>query len=125
LDKFDNLLNQVIDEVFRYSLGDINTNIIYEYFEKIGFPLKDISRNNLEFFSQMLRKLLGCGRGQILGSAPILEKAIVKALYIKLGLNPPNFEGPVVFAKEIKKLKEIYNNGKLTLSKQDSTGNRR
>jgi len=102
------MLVQVIDEVIRYSFGEVNATIIYDYFKKRNIPLDKIP-DNLELFSIELRKLLGSGRGQILGSAPILEKAILKALCKKLGLEC-QFEGPVNLAEWVKKLKESYNN---------------
>jgi len=110
LDKFDKLLIQVIDEVLRYTLGDLNTSIIYEYLEKRYCPLNDIP-NNLEAFSMELKNLLGCGRGQILGSAHILEKTILKVLCARLGLKF-DFDGPIAFADCIRKLKEMYSNEK-------------
>lgn len=110
MDKFDKMLVQVIDEVIKYSLGEVNATIIYGYFKKINCPVDKIPEN-LEFFSMELRRLLGSGRGQILGSAPILERAILKALCKKLEINC-QFEGPVNFAEYVKKLKEVYNHGK-------------
>lgn len=112
VEKFDKLLVQVIDQVIRYSLGDVNASTIYNYLEKKKCPLEDIP-NNLEVFSMELRNLLGSGRGQILGSAVILEKAILKAFCIKLGLKY-NLEGPIVFADCIRELREAYNHGKQT-----------
>lgn len=104
------MLIQVIDEVLKYSLGEVNTMIIYEYFEKRNCPITDIPKN-LEFFSMEMRRLLGAGRGQILGSAPILEKAILKSLCKKLGINC-EIAGPVNFAECVRKFKESYNHGK-------------
>jgi hypothetical protein len=72
------MLVQVIDEVIRYSFGEISATIIYDYFKKRNIPLDKIP-DNLDFFSMELRMLLGSGRGQILGSAPLLERAILKA----------------------------------------------
>lgn len=109
LDDFDKLLIQAIDEVLKYSLGEVNTMIIYEYFEKRCCPITDIPKN-LELFSIEMRRLLGSGRGQILGAAPILEKAILKSLCKKLGINC-EIAGPVNFAEYVKQLKEKYNHG--------------
>jgi hypothetical protein len=109
------MLVQVIDEVIRYSLGEINAKIIYDYFKKRNIPLDKIP-DNLEFFSIELRRLLGSGRNQILGSAPIIERTILKALCKKLGLEC-NFEGPVNFAEHVKNLKESYNNRNEAYSK--------
>lgn len=110
MDDFDKLLIQVIDEVMKYSLGEVNTMIIYEYFEKRNYPITDIP-DNLEFFSMEMRRLLGAGRGQILGSAPILERAILKSLCKKLEINC-EIDGPVNFPEYVRKLKERYNHGK-------------
>jgi len=109
------MLVQVIDEVIRYSFGEVNATIIYDYFKKRNIPLDKIP-DNLELFSMELRRLLGSGRGQILGSAPILEKAILKALCKKLGLEC-QFEGPVNLAECVEKLKESYNNRNEACSK--------
>lgn len=107
MDKFDKLLIQVIDEVIRYSLGDINANIIYNYLQKKACPLTEIP-NNLESFSTELRNLLGSGRGQILGSAHLLERTILKALCIKLGIKYELENGPIIFAEHVKKIKDVY-----------------
>jgi len=116
LDDFDNLLIKVIDEVLRYALGDMNASIIYAYLEKKCCPLKEIP-NNLEMFSTELRNLLGSGRGQILGSAPIIEKTILKALCIKLGLKA-SLENFANFVECVQKLRELYNNGKVMFVNQ-------
>ncbi|MEM3703343.1 MAG: hypothetical protein QXX79_02830 [Candidatus Bathyarchaeia archaeon] len=110
MDDFDKLLIQAIDKVMKYSLGEVNTMIIYEYFEKRSCPITDIPKN-LEFFSMEMRRLLGSGRGQILGAAPILEKTILKSLCQKLGISC-EIAGPVNFAEYVRKLKESYNHGK-------------
>lgn len=114
MDNFDKLLVQTISEVMRYALGEINAKIICDYLEKRHFPLTTIP-NNLEVFSIELRNLLGPGRGQILGSAPMLEKVILKALCKKLGLKY-EVKGPINFSEEVRKLKEIYCNEKVLLT---------
>jgi len=109
------MLVQVIDEVIRYSFGEINATIIYDYFKKRNISLDKIP-DNLEFFSMELRMLLGSGRGQILGSAPMLERTILKALCKKLGMEC-QFEGPINLAEYVKNLKESYNNRNEAYSK--------
>ena len=107
MNKFDEALLNAIDEILRYTLGDTSTQIIYNYIENIFFPKTEIP-NNLDKFSDELRKLLGDGRGQILGSAPILKEAIAERLCKKLGTE---LQGrlPVAFPTFIRQLKEKYN----------------
>lgn len=63
--------------------------------------------SKLDRFSEELRKLLGYGKGQILGSAPILEEAIAERLCAKLGLKTqPRLS--MAFSVFIRKLKEDY-----------------
>jgi hypothetical protein len=109
LDEFDKLLLKAIDETLQYSLGDINSQIIYEYLEKKHCPVPEIPQK-LDAFSTELRYLLGSGRGQILGSAAILEKAIAKVLCFKLGMEF-NEIGPILFVDYVRSLKEVYNDG--------------
>jgi hypothetical protein len=106
LDEFDEALLSAIDEIFRYTLGDVCTKIIYNYFERNSFPKHEIP-TKLDRFSDELRKLLGDGKGQILGSAPILEEAIAERLCTKLGTK---LQGrlPVAFSIFIRNLKEDY-----------------
>jgi hypothetical protein len=106
LDEFDEALLASIDEILRYTRGDACTKIIYNYFERYSFPKHEIP-TKLDRFSEELRKLLGDGRGQILGSAPILEEAIAERLCAKLGRK---LQGrlPAAFSIFIRKLKEDY-----------------
>ena len=106
MDEFDEALLSAVDEILRYTIGDVSTQIIYAYLERNGFPKSEIP-NNLDRFSAELRKILGDGRGQILGSAPILEEAIAERLCAKLGTK---MEGrlPTAFSIFIRKLKEDY-----------------
>ena len=106
MDEFDEALLSAVDEILRYTIGDVSTQIIYDYLERNSFPKSEIP-NNLDRFSVELRKILGDGRGQILGSAPILEEAIAERLCIKLGTK---LEGrlPSAFSIFIRKLKEDY-----------------
>ena len=84
MDEFDETLLTAIDEILQYTLGDVGAQDIYKYLERTGCPKHEIP-NNLDTFSIELRKILGEGRGQILGSAPILEEAIAERLCAKLG----------------------------------------
>jgi len=111
LEKFDEVLLETIDEVLRGSLGDLNTQIIYQYLEKKMCPRQEIPRK-LTVFSTELRNLLGCGRGQMLGSAQILEHTIVVILCSKLRLQY-NRKSTLVFWEQIKEVKEVYNNGEI------------
>jgi hypothetical protein len=106
LDEFDEALLASIDEILRYTLGDACTKIIYNYLERNSFPKSEIP-NRLDRFSEELRKLLGDGKGQILGSAPILEEAIAERLCAKLG---KKLQGkiPVAFSIFVHKLKKDY-----------------
>jgi len=110
MDEFDEALFSAIDEILQYTLGDIGTQAIYNYLERTGCPKHEIP-NNLETFSGELRKIIGNGRGQMLGSAPILEEAIVERLCTKLGTK---FEGrlPMAFSNFIRQLKENHNRTK-------------
>jgi len=106
MDESDEALLSAVDEILQYTLGDVCTEIIYNYLKRNSFPKSEIP-NNLDRFSEELRKLLGNGRGQILGSAPILEEAIAERLCTKLGTK---LEGrlPTAFSIFIRKLKEDY-----------------
>lgn len=107
MDAFDKALLDAIDEVLQYTIGDAGTQIIYNYLERRGYPKHEIP-NQLDAFSIELRRILGNGRGQILGSAPILEEAIAEKLCIKLGTK---LDGrlPTAFSTFIRNLKENHN----------------
>jgi hypothetical protein len=107
MDAFDTALLNAIDEILKYTLGDIGTHAIYSYLERTGCPKHEIP-NQLDTFSAELRKLLGNGRGQILGSAPILEEAIAERLCAKLGTK---LDGrlPTAFPNFIRNLKQNHN----------------
>ena len=106
MDEFNEALLSAIDEILGYTLGDVCTQIIYSYLERSSFPKSEIP-NNLDRFSEELRNLLGSGRGQILGSAPILEEAIAERLCAKLGVEM-QARFPIAFPTFIRKLKENY-----------------
>jgi hypothetical protein len=106
---FDKLLAQVIDETVKYCLGDINASIIFKYLEERNLPLSEIS-NNPELFSEELRKILGFGRGQILCAASVIEETILELLCKKLQIKP-DYQTPVNFPLQLKKLREPYVSG--------------
>lgn len=110
MDKFDELLLKTIDKTIRSVLGDDNAVIIYNYMEKNSCPMQEIP-TKLDLFSAQLRNLLGVGRGQILGAPTILEDTIVIELSSELGLKLQNESK--VFEDRIRKLREIYDNGKV------------
>ena len=109
-EEFDKILVEAITEIFRDSLGDINTTIVFQYLGSRSCPNQDIPQK-LSVFSAELRALFGFGRGSMLGSAVILETAIVKTLCQKIGANF-NDADPFVFATFVDRLRETYVNGK-------------
>jgi hypothetical protein len=109
MDKFDELLLKTIDKTMRRVLGGDNAVIIYNYLEKNSCPIQDIPKK-LDLFSAQLRNLLGVNRGQILGAPTILEDTIVEELSSELGLRLENESK--VFVDRIRRLKEMFNNGK-------------
>lgn len=106
LNEFDKLLILTIGEVLRDSLGDLNAQIIFEYLEKRSCPMQEIPKK-LDIFSIELRRLLEWNRGQLLGSAAILEETIARVLCFKLGVK---FDErlPIVFSNYVGKLREVY-----------------
>jgi len=110
LDKFDELLLRTVDYVIESIFGKMNANIIYNHLEKKGCPRHEIPRKP-EVFSMVLRNILGCGRGQILGTASILEEAILKAFCIQLRIEFTEGNS-ASFADCIKSLMEVYENEK-------------
>jgi hypothetical protein len=113
MDEFDETLLKTVDKTLRYTLGDRNALIIYDYLERSSCPMQEIPRN-LDLFSEKLRDLLGTGRGQILGAPTILEDAIVEALSRELALRPEPSpqQKPTTLQDRIRRLKERYNSEK-------------
>jgi hypothetical protein len=105
LDQFDALLLKSIDDVLTEVVGEANTHIIYVYLEKKSCPISEICQK-LEVFSLELRMLLGFGRGQMLGSAGVLEKTVLKVLCSRIGIvcNPERSD----FPEYVRELKEVY-----------------
>jgi hypothetical protein len=108
LTTFDDLLLQVIDRTTRYTFGDANTEIIYGYLEKKGCSLREIP-TRLNIFSEELRNILGLGKGQLLGVAPILEQAILEVLCNEMKIKFDR-QKPASFSDQVKELREIYDN---------------
>jgi hypothetical protein len=113
LEEFDQLLAVTIVEVLQESLGVQNAQIVLDYLEKRSCPIRELP-DKLSVFSVEMRKLLGSERGQLLGSAAILEETIAKVLCFKLGVE---FEEkiPIVLSKFVEKLRGIYHNKKETV----------
>jgi hypothetical protein len=109
-EEFDKILVEATTEILRDSLGDINTTIVFQYLESRSCPTQDMPRK-LSVFSAELRALFGYGRGSMLGSAVILETAIVKTLCQKIGTDFNDAE-PFVFVTVVNRLREMYVNGK-------------
>jgi hypothetical protein len=110
LEEFDELLLNVIDCAIEDILGKINSNALYDYLEKEGCPRHEIPRKP-EIFSMKMRNILGHDRGQILGAASILEKAILRAFCTKLKTEF-NQGSDASFAHYITNLREVYSNKK-------------
>jgi hypothetical protein len=68
--------------------------------------MQEIPRK-LDIFSIELRRLLGWNRGQLLGSAAILEETIARVLCFKLGVK---FDErlPIVLSNCVGELREAY-----------------
>lgn len=113
LGTFDDLLLQVIDRTLRYTFGDVSTGIIYDYLENKGCHLREIPKK-LDVFSEELRNIIGTGRRQFLGVAPILEEAILELLCTELKTEFDR-HNPASFVDQVKKLREIYNNRRDTV----------
>ena len=105
MDTFDEKLLQSVDKTLKYVLGDINAGIIFDYLEKKGCTLNEIPAK-LDLFSMELENLVGSGKGQFLGVAPILEEAILKSLSAELKIEFDN-KSPGSFASHVERLREI------------------
>lgn len=106
MEEFDELLLRVVDKTIRYVFGDINAGIIYDYLGKSGCSMHEIPTKPNQF-SVELRKILGSGRGQLLGAAPILEETILEALCAELKIKV-DMQSATCFADRIKKLRRVY-----------------
>ncbi|MGD0159781.1 MAG: hypothetical protein ABSB89_05725 [Candidatus Bathyarchaeia archaeon] len=110
LEEFDQLLVVTIVEVLQESLGVRNARIVLDYLEKMSCPIRELP-DKLPIFSVEMRKLLGSERGQLLGSAAILEETIAKVLCFKLRVE---FEEqvPIVLSKFVEKLRGVHHKKK-------------
>ena len=91
MDEFDALLLSIIEEVFRYSLGDGNAKMVFDYLERKSCPRTEIPQK-LGTFSYELRRVLDSeesrverSRASVQSSALILEETIVRMLCTCLG----------------------------------------
>jgi len=106
MDNFNKKLLEAIDETIGYCLGDINAQILYQYMERKGCPKQEIPKR-LDIFVETLEKLVGRGRGQILGPASILENAVLKQLCKKLGIKNYEF-GSTYFPDQCNNVMKVY-----------------
>ena len=104
MDKFDETLLSVIDEVLLLILGANSVKIIYNYLESMSLPKHEIP-SQLDKFSKELRKLLGDNTNLNLSPAYMLEVAIVKHLCGKLNLQMKS-TSPIKFSVTIQEIKE-------------------
>ena len=105
-DDFDRFLLQVINETLQYCLGETNINLIYRYLEEKQCARNDIPKN-IDFFTDEFEKIVGSGRGQMIGAAKIIEDAITKMMCTKLEINYLDIKMGY-FPDQVRKLKEIY-----------------
>jgi len=105
LDQFDALLLKSIDDVFTEVVGEVNSKIIFDYLEKKSGPICEIYER-LDTFSEEIRMLLGSGRGQMLGSARVLERTVLEVLGSRIGMA---FDPERIDCSEyVRELKEAY-----------------
>jgi hypothetical protein len=90
LDEFDQMLLDTIDKAFKYSLGEENTKIIFDYLDKKSCSKTEVPQK-LPLFSLELRKVMdseesriGRARASVQGSALIIEETIVRMLCLRL-----------------------------------------
>jgi predicted transcriptional regulator len=121
LDEFDALLIRIIEKVFRYSLGDGNAKMVFDYLEKKSCPITEIPQK-LGTFSYELRRMLDSeesrverSRASVQSSAAILEEIIVRMLckslsraQVKLRHVHLNELKNLTFEEFIHRLKEAY-----------------
>jgi len=97
MEEFERILLETIDESMVQVFGETSTRVICDYLKiNHGLRKEDIPEN-LEIFSSSLEKMFGFG-------ATLLEKIVLKKLYMKLGLKYEEKEG-YKFLDYIKELK--------------------
>ncbi|MCW4007713.1 MAG: hypothetical protein NWF09_03340 [Candidatus Bathyarchaeota archaeon] len=104
MDKFDETLLSVIDDVFLCTLGADCTKIIYNYLERRSLPKHEIPRQT-DKFSEEIRKLLCDNKKSRNNPACLLEEAIAKRLCSTLGVKM-QLSAFRTFAMFIRKLKQ-------------------
>jgi len=119
LEEFDQLVVVTIVEVLQESLGTVNARIVLDYLEKKSCPTKELA-SKLSIFSVEMRRLLGWDRGQLLGSAAILEETIAKVLCFKLKVEFKE-QLPIVLSKFVEKMRAVYEDKKSPKSSRDLT----
>jgi len=97
MEEFKKILLETIDESMVQVFGSTSTEVIYDYIEGNHDLRKEDIAENLEIFSSSLEKMFGFG-------ATLLEKLVLKKLYMKLGLKYEEKEG-YKFLDYIKELK--------------------
>jgi hypothetical protein len=98
--RLDGLLPLVVDETMRQIFREEGTKVIYDCLESNSlFEWEEIAQNP-EVFSAGLEKLLG-------SAAPVVERLILKNLYLKLGLRFKEKKG-CRFPDYMKELKEKH-----------------
>jgi hypothetical protein len=107
VEEFNEKLLQAIDETISYCLGSSNANLIYEFLEKKGCTKCEIPEK-LDVLVDTLEKLVGVGRGQMMGAVPIIENMILKIFCKKMGINYEKI-GVGYLPSQIEKLKESCN----------------
>jgi hypothetical protein len=125
LDEFDQMLLDTIDKAFKFSLGEENAKIIFEYLDKKSCSTTEIPQK-LPLFSLELRKVMGSEDGQIghsregvQAAASVVEETIVRMLCLRLAKAKVKLSSAhlgewknVAFVDLIVKLKEAYLAGK-------------
>ena len=106
LEGFEILLLETIDKTFNYCLGETNTKLIYNYLEQKHCPKKEIPKM-LDFFSDELEKIVGSGRGQMMGAAKILENTIIEELCRRMEIRE-DYKTSGYFPDQVRRLKERY-----------------
>jgi len=106
IDEFDAILIETIEQTLSYVLGEMNTKIIFISLERNSCPKQEIPQK-LEYFCEMLEKIIGGNRGQILGGSSILEYTIAEQLAKKLGKNCTEPK-PIAFCAYVNRLKQEY-----------------
>lgn len=98
--RLDGLLPLVIDETMRQIFREEGTKVIYDCLASSSLLKWEEIAQNPEVFSAGLEKLLG-------SAAPVVQRLIVKNLYLKLGLRFKEKKG-CRFPDYVRELKEKH-----------------